>query len=75
MAIAAADEDAVVDTIRAALNEVELRLVEIDDIAEASLENFPDYLDEHLGENVKSWEPNKRTVWGTIHVYLADGEA
>jgi len=52
-----------------------LRLVEVNDIAETSLENFPDELGEHLAENVKNWEPNTRTVWGTIHVYLAEGEA
>lgn len=75
MAIAAPDEDAVAGVVHASLAADKLRLIEVNDIAETSLENFPDELDEHLAENVKNWEPNKRTVWGTIHVYLADGEA
>jgi hypothetical protein len=28
-----------------------------------------------LADNIRQWEPGRRTVWGTIHVYLADGEA
>lgn len=75
MAVAAPEEDGVVDAIQIALSEAELRLVAVNEITERTLENFPDDLDDHLAGNVRSWEANKHTVWGTIHVYLADGEA
>ncbi len=32
-------------------------------------------VDEHLASNIENWETDKATVWGTIHIYLADGEA
>jgi hypothetical protein len=72
---AAPGEDDVVDALQNALSEVELRLVEVDEITERTLANFPKNLDDHLAENVRNWEANKHTVWGTIHAYLADGEA
>lgn len=75
MAIAAPDDDAVIETLQGALSAEALRLVEVSDITETSLQDFPDDLDEHLAENVKNWAANRRTVWGTIHVYIADGEA
>jgi hypothetical protein len=75
MAITAPDEEGVVEAIRKSLSDVALRLVEVSEIAETTLPDFPDHLDEHLADNVRNWEPDKRTVWGTIHVYLADGEA
>jgi len=74
MAIAAPDEDGVVEAIHNSLAAVELRLVEVSDITETTLPDFPNDLDERLAENVRNWEANKRTVWGTIHVYMADGE-
>lgn len=75
MAVAAPDEDGVVDVLRNSLSAVGLRLIEIDQITERSLTNFPEDLDSHLAENVRNWEANRPTVWGTIHIYLADGEA
>ena len=75
MAIEAIDEDDVFDTLRDAMRAVNLDLVDVNEITETSLEAFPEDLDEHLAENVRKWEPGNRTVWGTIHVYLADGEA
>lgn len=75
MAIAAIDEDDVFDALRSELTEIGLKLVDVDQIREVTVEDFPEDLDEHLAENVRDWETGKRTVWGTIHVYLADGEA
>lgn len=75
MAIAAPNDGAVVETLRAALSADALRLIDVSDITETSLHDFPDELDEHLAENVRNWDANRRTVWGTIHVYLAEGEA
>jgi hypothetical protein len=52
-----------------------LKLVEIEretpvDTAEEVAE-----FDEHLAENFVARDPLRPTVWGTIHCYLADGEA
>lgn len=75
MAVAARAEDDVVEVLVEALSEVGLQLVEVDDITETSLAEFPRDLDNHLADNVRNWEPNKHAVWGTIHTYIADGEA
>ena len=75
MAIAAADEDCVINALRAELSELHLRLVEVEQIEEIDCDNLPDNIDEHLAANIRDWEHGRQTVWGTIHVYLADGEA
>lgn len=75
MAISAADEDGVRYALQDELNEVGLRLLEVDQIQEVDLNNLPADIDEHLLENIKNWQAGRRTVWGTIHVYLGDGEA
>jgi hypothetical protein len=75
MAIAMAKEDYVFDALRSELAEVGLRLIEVEQVAETTLATFPDDLDEHLAENVCNWESGRQTVWGTIHAYIADGEA
>ena len=56
------------------LAELGLRLVEIDEVIEVdSLDEVAAY-DEHLASNMETWQAGKRTVWGTIHCYRADGE-
>lgn len=74
MAILATDEDDLRDALLADLNCVGLRLLEIDEIREINVKILPDAIDDHLADNIRNWEPGKRTVWGTIHIYLADGE-
>jgi hypothetical protein len=74
MAIAATHEDDVYDVLRSELSEIGLELVGVDEITEASKDHIDD-LDDHLAENVEEWKPGKRTVWGTIYIYLAEGEA
>lgn len=75
MAIAAYGEEDVFDVLNASLSAEGLRLVDVEQIAEVSIENFPEDLDDHLAINVREWEPERLTVWGTIHAYIADGEA
>ncbi len=61
--------------LQADLASIGLRLVEVENIEEVeAIEDIYD-IDEHLGQNVEAWETGKTTVWGTIHVYLDDGEA
>lgn len=59
----------------AALAEVNLRLVEIGEQRPlVSLKELSKW-DDHLAANITALEPGKHVVWGTIHAYLADGEA
>lgn len=75
MAISAFDEDDLRDALLADLKCVGLRLLEIDEVQEINTNYLPDGIDAHLADNIRNWEADRRTVWGTIHVYLADGEA
>lgn len=75
MAIAANDEDDIFDALRSELSGAGLNLIEVQEITEVTTDAFPADLDNHLAENVRNWESGERTVWGTIHVYIADGEA
>jgi hypothetical protein len=52
-----------------------LRLIEIE--RETPVETVEDIaeFDEHLAENFRARDPSRPGVWGTIHCYLADGEA
>ena len=75
MGAQAEDEDQLASVFAAELSELGLRLAEIDNIIEVkSLDVVASY-DEHLAANMAAWQDGKRTVWGTIHCYLADGEA
>ena len=75
MAVDTVDEDEARDIFHSALSEVGLSLIEID--IHRVFESADDLndLDEHLAQNVRNWEYGKRTVWGTIHGYYADGHA
>ncbi|RVU34667.1 hypothetical protein EOI86_17575 [Hwanghaeella grinnelliae] len=75
VAVAAADEDEVIEILQRGLEYVGLRFLETDQISEYFDDDSVQELDEHLFENLKVWEPGKRWVWGTIFCYLADGEA
>lgn len=75
MACRSAVGDTVRDLIERSLKEVALRLVEISDpYCVQSIEEITE-VDAHLAENVTALEPGKSVVWGTIHLYRADGEA
>jgi len=70
----ATGEDAAA-TISLALREIGLRLVEVTELVEVSSPEQVVAYDAHLAANMSVWEEGKRTVWGTIHSYLADGES
>ena len=74
-AIASKDEESAIETLRDGLEHEGLRLIEVDEISEFEHLNLPELDDEHLIQNIKNWEPDKYWTWGTLHVYLADGEA
>lgn len=61
--------------IETALAEINLHLVEIGEHRPLnSLDELTEW-DDHLAANIVALEPGKHVVWGTIHTYLADGEA
>ena len=75
LAVRAAREDQVMALLREALGAIGLRLLELDRLtALASSEELADY-DLHLAANLEDWAPGSKILWGTLHVYLADGEA
>jgi len=57
-----------------ALREIGLRLVEIAELLKVSSPEQVEPYDAHLAANMSVWEEGKRTVWGTIHSYLTDGQ-
>lgn len=52
-----------------------LRVVEVADEHEVFGEDEIVEIDEHLASNFRDIEPEKQTVWGTIHCYKGEGEA
>jgi hypothetical protein len=75
MAVTAADEDEARDSLASELRQVNLHLLAIDEVFKVELEDLPDGIDEHLVQNMRTWEQGKRTVWGTIFTYASEGEA
>ena len=75
MATRASDEDDLRNTLAVELREIGLRLVSIDEAQEIDIHDLPGGMDPHLIESIGDWDDETRTVWGTIHTYLADGEA
>lgn len=75
MGAQAASEDQLAGVFAAELSELGLRLKGIDNIIEVSSVDEVASYDQHLASNMAAWQAGKRTVWGTIHTYLADGES
>ena len=71
----AENEDQFIKVLRANLEQIGLELDEVEKIREVESVEEIRRIDDHLGSNVETWEAGKSTVWGTIHIYLADGEA
>lgn len=69
------DEDDATEILTRDITQLGLRVVTISEQREVFDEDDIEELDEHLAENVRNLEPGKQTVWGTIHCYLAGGEA
>ena len=61
--------------LRNDLSEIGLKLIEVEDIQELPSLELAYELDNHLAYNMERWEVGKKTVWGTIHTYMAEGEA
>lgn len=61
--------------LRADFELAHLRILEISEVREIYHADELDELDEHLADNFRRIEEQKSTVWGTIHCYMADGEA
>jgi len=75
MGCIADDADDVPEFIRRALAAEGLRLVQIEHVEEVGASEEVEDYDAHLAENMQAIEPGRRTVWGTLHVYVAEGEA
>ncbi len=69
------DEDEATEILTRDIRQLGLRVITIAQQREVFDEDDLEELDEHLAENVRNLEPGKQTVWGTIHCYLAEGEA
>lgn len=68
-------EDEIRNAIEAALSEVNLRLIEIGEQRTLTTLDELSEWDDHLAASIIAVERGKHVVWGTIHTYLADGEA
>lgn len=75
MSIIARDENALAENLRACLGEAGYQVVEIDEISIVRSFEEINEIDDHLAKNTMQLEPGKNVVWGTIHKYIADGEA
>ena len=75
MGCIADDADDVPEFLRRALAAEGLRLVQIEHVEEVGASEEVEDYDVHLAENMQAIEPGHRTVWGTLHVYVAEGEA
>jgi len=75
MACLSIGEEGARDRLANDLGQLGLRLLEIDEARLLVTPLDAAELDEHLSANLEALEPGKRTVWGTIHCYRADGEA
>jgi hypothetical protein len=51
------------------------RVLEIKDGLEVFGDDEVEKIDDHLAANFRDLEPGKRTIWGTHHCYIAEGEA
>jgi hypothetical protein len=74
MACLASSEDEVRTRLAQSLAADGLRLVKVDQEAPVEFQELSE-IDDHLASNVAALEPGKFAAWGTIHCYLAEGEA
>ena len=74
MACLASDADEVRALLAQSLAADGLRLVELDRETPIDTQDISE-IDEHLASNVAALEPGRVSAWGTIHCYLAAGEA
>lgn len=67
MGAAAEHKDQLIGLFRDSLYEAGLRLVAVDDIVELSSIEEAEPYDSHLAANMRTWEPGRNTVWGTLY--------
>jgi hypothetical protein len=71
-AVDAEDEEEAVDVLAGALAADRLVLVEAELLQAVSGAQDAERADDHLADNMRDWEPGRRTVWGTIHRYVGN---
>jgi hypothetical protein len=72
MAVDAEDEEEAVDVLAGALAAERLVLVEAELLQAVSGAQDAERVDDHLADNMRDWEPGRRTVWGTIRCYVGN---
>jgi hypothetical protein len=75
MAIDADEAEEAVEILRESLAADGLKLVEAERVHAVGGAGQVESLDDHLADNMREWEPGRRTVWGTIHCYVGDRHA
>jgi hypothetical protein len=74
MVALAASETEAAEQLVSDVENVSLRVLEIDDIQEIHHRDEIAETDQHLFENFIAIEPGKQTVWGTLYGYKGEGE-
>ncbi len=75
MAIDADDSEDAVKFLRESLAADKLKLIDAERVHVVDCAQQAASLDGHLSDNIREWEPGRRTVWGTIHCYVGDRHA
>lgn len=75
MAAIGTDETAARSEIITSLQEIGLSARTVEDMQHVESLAAIEEMDPHLARNVADWPRDALTVWGSLHPYLADGEA
>ena len=75
IAALAPDEETAHDLLVRDVEQLGLRVLEVENGQEVFGEDEIEEIDKHLASNFSEIEPGKQTVWGTIHCYKGEGEA
>lgn len=75
MAVICKNPEEIFELFRNSLLVDDLRLIDVEEISEFTSIDQVANIDPHLANNVEEWEAGKKTVWGTLHNYYAEGEA
>ena len=68
-------EEECLEQIELSLSAAGLRVLEVEDVTEVKSLLDIEVHDSHLALNVRSSDAGDEVIWGTLHRYLADGEA
>ncbi|MGA0601881.1 hypothetical protein ACO2Q3_14330 [Caulobacter sp. KR2-114] len=75
VAALAPDEDAARKRIEADMSAVGLRLMDVEDLQPVVDADEVSGVDEHLAANMRTLKAGRRTAWGELFCYAAEGEA